>query len=108
MNATSFADGTTKDLRRMNANEYRHLAYLDALMERLDTIVPSSQRHLYHLIFGSTIIGSYKTAEEMMHADEHDHKFIVCVRYFPLSFLITKVQALWRGYHYRTISKTVL
>ena len=77
------------------------LAYFDALMKHLNKIVKPKQRHQYHLIFGSRIIASFNTAEEMIYADKTVHKYIVCAKYFPLHNLSTRIQALWRGYNSR-------
>ena len=77
------------------------LAYFVAVMKHLNKIVPPEKRNQYHLIFGSSIIGSYKTAEEMIYADQNEHQYIVCVKYFPLDNLLTRIQALWRGYYTR-------
>ena len=78
------------------------LAYFNALMKHLNRIVKPEQRHQYHLIFGDRIIASFNTAKEMIHADKTVHKYIVCVRYFPLDNLSTRIQALWRGYRTRS------
>jgi hypothetical protein len=77
------------------------LAYFDALMTHLNKIVPPEKRHLYHLIFGSRIIDSFNTAKEMIYVDKTVHKYLACARYYPIHNLSTKIQALWRGYHYR-------
>ena len=77
------------------------LAYFDALMKHLNKIVKPEQRRQYHLIFGSRIINSFNTAEEMIYADEIVYKNVVCVKYFPLDNLSTRIQALWRGYNSR-------
>ena len=80
----------------------KQLAYFDALMKHLNKIVKPEQRHQYHLIFGDRIIDSFNTAEEMIHADKTTYECLVCVRYFPLNNLSTRIQALWRGYRTRS------
>lgn len=82
------------------------LAYFDALMKQLNRIVKPEQRHQYHLIFGDRIMASFNTAEEMIYADKTVYKCLVCARYFPLNNLSTRIQALWRGYHERCVTRT--
>ena len=82
------------------------LAYFAALMKNLNRIVPAQKRNQFHLIFGSRIIGTYKTSGEMIYADENNLSGLICVRYFPLDELSTRVQALWRGYHARYAPRT--
>ena len=77
------------------------LAYFDAVMKHLERIVPPEKRHLYHLIFGSSIIDSFPTAKEMEDADKNKYEGLVCVRYYPYIYSATRIQALWRGHHSR-------
>jgi len=79
----------------------QQLAYLDALTLYIDKIVLQEKRHLYHLIFGSRIIGSYTTLREMEYASKHTFRNLVCVKYYPLHSLCTRIQSVWRGHRVR-------
>jgi len=86
----------------INLNVYkRQITYLKELMSKLDTIVPEKKRHRYHLIFRNQIIESYDTLEECLKGYELHSKYLCCVKYYPLSDMVTKIQALWQGYHQR-------
>ena len=73
------------------------LAYFYAALSQLDIIVPPEKQHLYHLIFGSKILASFTTLEDMLHAADHKFKGLICLRYSPLTHNLIKIQSLWRG-----------
>ena len=77
-------------------------AYFYAALSQLDTIVPPNKQHLYHLIFGSNILASFTNAPDMLKAAENDFSGLICLRYFPLTHSVTKIQSLWRGAVVRT------
>ena len=57
---------------------------MNAYLEHINTIVPESLHHKYHLILGNQILGTYDTVEEMTNAERNDFPFVSCVKYLPL------------------------
>ena len=73
------------------------VAYFYAALSQLDTIVPPEKQHLYHLIFGSKILASFTTMEDMLDAANNKFGGLICLRYSPITRNLIKIQALWRG-----------
>ena len=74
----------------------RQITYLTDFMKRLDTIIPPDKQHLYHLVFGNKIFGSYTSLAELIKADEEEFQYIALARYYPLNHLATIIQTAWR------------
>ena len=73
------------------------LSWFYGAVSQLDIIVPPEKQHLYHLIFGSKIIASFNTLEEMIVAANNEFCGLICLRYSPLTHNLRKIQSLWRG-----------
>ena len=73
------------------------LSWFYGAVSQLDIIVPPEKQHLYHLIFGSKIIASFNTLEEMIDAADNEFCGLICLRYSPLTHNLIKIQSLWRG-----------
>ena len=74
---------------------------MDELIRHMNIIVPANERHLFHIIFGDRIIGTYKTRHEMNNDIKECFKNICVIGYIPFNHLTTKIQSLWRGYSCR-------
>ena len=83
----------------------RQINYLEEFMKRLDTIIPPDKQHLYHLVFRDKIFGSYTSLAELIKADEEEFQYIALARYYPMDRLATMIQACWRGYSVRHLTR---
>ncbi len=82
----------------------RSIVHLSSIVDNLDSIIPSTEQHRFHLIFRNQILESYDIFAELQAGFKEHSRYICCTKYIPLSVLVTKIQALWRGYQQRRTS----
>ena len=64
-------------------------------------IIPPEKMHLYHIIMGSQILGSYTNQKDMNDAVKTQFKYICCLKYIPLHYFCKKIQTCWRRHKSR-------
>ena len=84
------------------------LMYIEELIKRMNHIIPTGESHLFHVIFGDRIIGTYKTESEMRYHVKHAFKNICVALYIPKDYLTTKIQSLWRGHKSRGETRALM
>lgn len=83
----------------------RELQYMEAVMANLNTLIHPRKQHLYHLLLGRTILGTYTSKEDMENAASKEWGCVACLRYIPpippQVWACRKIQILWRKYRVR-------
>ena len=91
-------------MTEMRARAY---TYVNTVLNNVDHIIPPDQQHLYHLLLGPTILGTYTNKEDMDYAAQYVFPYICCLKYIPIPgallkhWCCIKIQSLWRGYKVR-------
>ena len=83
-------------------------AYVNNVINNICHIIPPEKMHLYHILMGSHIIGSYTNLKDMNDDVKNKFKNVCCLKYIPMHYLCIKIQACWRGHKSRKETRALM
>ena len=86
----------------------QQVTYVNNVMNQIHHIIPPEKMHLYNILMGSHILGSYTNQKDMDDAVKNLFKNVCCLKYIPVHYLCIKIQALWRGYKSRKETRALM
>ena len=89
---------------RMN----QQVDYVNNMMKHIHHIIPPEKMHLYNILMGTHILGSYTNKKDMDDAVQNQFEHICCLKYYPIHYLCIKIQACWRGHKSRRETRALM
>ena len=82
--------------------------YLNNVRKHIHHIIPRDKRHLYHILLGSQILGSYTNQKDMNDDVQKQFGRVCCLKVYPVHYLCIKIQACWRGHKSRKETRALM